>query len=382
MTSYTIPKVVLGGKVVHPGSTVPIDPGFPALPDIKIQGDLKPDGWTHFGKDVGIKCEKGDIRYVMVGEWSYNSQNGSTMCGDYGITYDLFEDDILVGPHSYGMLFGRGLKVCKTSLYHGDMEDGFPQGTGTMTYLPSQDTFEGDFYNGHRHGQGTYKWKASGDIFTGMWGDGERVGFGVMYYGGDKRDYLAGEWTKSLMSGDGTRHTHEYTLSCPFQNNRSLGMGTKVYHDVNVVEHGMWRNNRLHGPGVVTDEEMVVSGVWRHGKKNGVFLMSDVKAKETFEVLYAKNRQVACVKTSTYIPFRLIELNQTSKLKAQIESLEHQIKLMESPSSNTCIACYENPPSLLFLPCSHMICCPSCAKKLDECPKCRTPIEEVKRVYF
>lgn len=41
-----------------------------------------------------------------------------------------------------------------------------------------------------------------------------------------------------------------------------------------------------------------------------------------------------------------------------------------------CSICLEKEACLMFVPCKHICCCSPCAKKVDICPMCRSPIEE------
>jgi hypothetical protein len=45
--------------------------------------------------------------------------------------------------------------------------------------------------------------------------------------------------------------------------------------------------------------------------------------------------------------------------------------------SQECITCETYGKNTVFLPCTHMVCCFECAKKVpnDECPICRQKIE-------
>jgi len=50
-----------------------------------------------------------------------------------------------------------------------------------------------------------------------------------------------------------------------------------------------------------------------------------------------------------------------------------------SPSSDdsdrlNCIVCTENPRAVLFVECTHLVCCEVCASKLNLCPICRGKI--------
>jgi len=50
----------------------------------------------------------------------------------------------------------------------------------------------------------------------------------------------------------------------------------------------------------------------------------------------------------------------------------------------TCVVCLDAPSAMLFLPCSHIVCCATCAPQLDGdlCPACRAKIEKRQAVFF
>jgi hypothetical protein len=52
---------------------------------------------------------------------------------------------------------------------------------------------------------------------------------------------------------------------------------------------------------------------------------------------------------------------------------------------HTCIICFVNPRSHLFVPCFHLVSCADCIQNFrcgNLCPVCRTQIIEMKQVYF
>mmetsp|Transcript_42636 Transcript_42636/g.109728 ORF Transcript_42636/g.109728 Transcript_42636/m.109728 type:complete len:113 (-) Transcript_42636:6871-7209(-) len=46
-----------------------------------------------------------------------------------------------------------------------------------------------------------------------------------------------------------------------------------------------------------------------------------------------------------------------------------------------CKVCFANDACAVLLPCGHICVCEACALQLEDCPICKTPIEERKRVY-
>lgn len=42
-----------------------------------------------------------------------------------------------------------------------------------------------------------------------------------------------------------------------------------------------------------------------------------------------------------------------------------------------CVVCFEQPKTMAFVPCGHLVVCGECAKALDSCPICRGPRESL-----
>jgi baculoviral IAP repeat-containing protein 7/8 len=47
-----------------------------------------------------------------------------------------------------------------------------------------------------------------------------------------------------------------------------------------------------------------------------------------------------------------------------------------------CGICYVNPKCTVFLPCGHLLACPSCAVSLDACPYCRKKVEGTFKTFI
>ena len=52
--------------------------------------------------------------------------------------------------------------------------------------------------------------------------------------------------------------------------------------------------------------------------------------------------------------------------------------------SNDCILCFNSSKKIVFRPCSHLVCCKNCAKKIltskQECPICKTKINNIHEI--
>jgi hypothetical protein len=47
----------------------------------------------------------------------------------------------------------------------------------------------------------------------------------------------------------------------------------------------------------------------------------------------------------------------------------------------SCRVCYNEESNILFLPCRHLVTCPTCAASVANCPVCRSPIEQTVQVF-
>ena len=80
--------------------------------------------------------------------------------------------------------------------------------------------------------------------------------------------------------------------------------------------------------------------------------------------------------------------------KPKEDSIEDQLKKMnvipspeDSPQEVLCMVCMENKRNVLFLDCSHMVCCPKCtidmiSKNGFKCPACRSVPSKVIQVFI
>ncbi|XP_077965706.1 uncharacterized protein LOC120334396 [Styela clava] len=61
------------------------------------------------------------------------------------------------------------------------------------------------------------------------------------------------------------------------------------------------------------------------------------------------------------------------------ESLQQQLEKIEE--ERMCKICFSNPADMVFIPCSHMICCMECTQAIRQCPICRKKIEKAIKTY-
>lgn len=65
-------------------------------------------------------------------------------------------------------------------------------------------------------------------------------------------------------------------------------------------------------------------------------------------------------------------LKKCFRCKAAVESFA---KVQQEAESVECVVCSDEPPSVKFEPCGHMIVCEGCAKRMKKCLKCKGVIE-------
>ncbi|VDM43496.1 unnamed protein product [Toxocara canis] len=64
------------------------------------------------------------------------------------------------------------------------------------------------------------------------------------------------------------------------------------------------------------------------------------------------------------------------KAEQRIEEIRLERDEVRSTLSKvpTCVICLDKRPQMLYMPCSHFICCEGCGNRFDHCPTCRQKI--------
>ncbi|VDN08273.1 unnamed protein product [Thelazia callipaeda] len=67
------------------------------------------------------------------------------------------------------------------------------------------------------------------------------------------------------------------------------------------------------------------------------------------------------------------EMRKAEELIEQIRSERDEVRstLNKIP---TCVICLDKRPQMLYMPCSHFICCEGCGSRFEQCPACRQKI--------
>eukprot|EP00924_Labyrinthula_sp_SR-Ha-C_P007235 maker-scaffold_8-snap-gene-13.51-mRNA-1 protein AED:0.00 eAED:0.00 QI:112/1/1/1/1/1/2/94/520 len=86
------------------------------------------------------------------------------------------------------------------------------------------------------------------------------------------------------------------------------------------------------------------------------------------------------------------ELEEEEQLQFALKKSEREISGIddsppEDPEENTgagdeeCVVCFDAIVDCVIVPCGHMSCCETCAKKFEECPVCRQKVENVIKTF-
>uniref|UniRef100_A0A914WZ08 RING-type domain-containing protein n=1 Tax=Plectus sambesii TaxID=2011161 RepID=A0A914WZ08_9BILA len=95
------------------------------------------------------------------------------------------------------------------------------------------------------------------------------------------------------------------------------------------------------------------------------------KAEMECEALRRKNADLAEAIERLHEPREEIR-----KLCDQIDQLKKEKNKYKDELEKVpfCVVCMERRPEMLFLPCSHFVCCAMCSPNLDKCPTCRSKL--------
>ncbi|VDD91505.1 unnamed protein product, partial [Enterobius vermicularis] len=78
-----------------------------------------------------------------------------------------------------------------------------------------------------------------------------------------------------------------------------------------------------------------------------------------------------------------VELDRCKNYRDEIQKAEQLIEEMRIERDEvrstlskipTCVICLDKMPQMLYMPCSHFICCEACGRRFENCPTCRQKI--------
>jgi len=78
---------------------------------------------------------------------------------------------------------------------------------------------------------------------------------------------------------------------------------------------------------------------------------------------------------------RALEKNHSHTVTDSHLVLQEQ-RLVHESEQKLCVVCLVENKNMLLMPCKHLCMCSKCAVGLDECPICRTTVEERVSVFM
>ena len=82
---------------------------------------------------------------------------------------------------------------------------------------------------------------------------------------------------------------------------------------------------------------------------------------------------------------RINEINHQTIQQEKKRREEERNKTQEQENNKKrCVICLEAPPSLLFFPCRHVVCCEDCGvlAEIRDCPICRKKIDDKMKIFM
>ena len=276
-----------------------------------------------------------------------------------------------------------------------------------------------------------YIW-VTGDTYVGMWSEGRMHGVGSKYMSAG--DHYQGGWVRDRAQGEGRKVFASGDVHCG-QYEADMRQGWGVYEWVSGDRYeGWWHRGVQEGSGTYYYASGdAFKGRWEAGRKQGRGIYSSVAQlcswverwdkgvrQERTPCRFYPTRLLRTGKSSDENSRRgplvaaranpLDELSATGSLKPSDESGEDATSLLPaalplSPLSSACSAglmpagsptgspspapagddscrvCFERAIDCVLLRCGHYALCRQCSDRMETCPFCRQPIEDVVLVY-
>ena len=278
-----------------------------------------------------------------------------------------------------------------------------------MYIWASGDTYVGSWQDGRMHGVGS-KYMCSGDHYTGLWirdkaeGEGKKVfASGDVHEGGYEADMRQGWGVYAWVTGD----RYEGWWKQGVQE----GRGTYHYANGDAFK-GRWEGGRKQGRGIYSSISQQSSFVerWDKGVRRERTpcrfypprLLKSVKdeqcpRREPVSQCSEVNVSVAAAGSlkpdeecgapaedapmlQTALPLSPLNSAASSAVPASV-ALSAAPPSAASSSEDTCRVCYERPIDCVLLRCGHYALCRQCSDRMEHCPFCRQPIQDVVLVY-
>ena len=265
--------------------------------------------------------------------------------------------------------------------YVGSWHDGRMHGQGSK-YMCTGDHYQGEWVRDKAEGEGK-KVFASGDVHSGRYEADMRQGWGVyVWLSGDKYE---GWWNRGVQEGRGT-----------------------YYYATGDAYKGRWEGGRKQGRGIYSSLSQHCSFVerWDKGvrKERVSCRFYPPRLLRTEKDENTRRGSVVAVRTT-------MDASASGSLKPEEESDGDEAMLLPaalslSPLSSAastapvplggstaspaptppvedgmCRVCYERAIDCVLLRCGHYALCHQCSDRMECCPFCRQPIQDVVLVY-
>lgn len=144
-----------------------------------------------------------------------------------------------------------------------------PDGYQTFSFPDGAAVYEGNWKNCHPHGKGCLRRSAPlNDVYEGQWFVGQRCGTGT-YHNSEYQILYHGSWLDDKVHGKGELVEPEGVYTGEFVENTLHGFGEYVYHDGHVYK-GDWVRGLYEGNGVyLYPSGTKYEGGWLRGCEHG-----------------------------------------------------------------------------------------------------------------
>jgi hypothetical protein len=115
-------------------------------------------------------------------------------------TLKFSDKDLYEGAWANGLAHGKGVLKAADFEYKGTFSEGLFDGSGTLK-LKGQGVYEGQFAEGRFNGKGKFTWEDGKKVYVGSWKSGLMHGRGLMVWSDGRKFY--GDYYKGLKHGKG-----------------------------------------------------------------------------------------------------------------------------------------------------------------------------------
>ena len=119
------------------------------------------------------------------------------------------------------------------------------------------------------------------------------------------------------------------------------------------------------------------TGMWELLKTYLLHVKATKPSLEYFEKAQALTKHASFqILVNAHADFANDILADVAAFKIYREALEPSVTYVTTIVKEECILCCVNGKNAALMPCAHMVCCITCARRVDDCPVCRIKIQE------